>query len=77
MLPKTYFMSETKCLAVCYGQSMTLNISCFFFRNLLEKDDFVLSMKAQITQNKISFPMLFFVNYAKTRTGAHCSIIFG
>ena len=35
---------------------------------LLGKADFVLLMKAQITQMKINLPKLFFINYVKAGT---------
>ena len=37
-------------------------------RNLLGKADYLFLMKAQITQKKIIFPKLFFVNYVRAGT---------
>ena len=66
MLPNTNYTSETKCLAV-----FLMGVRWPFKRRvqildllwvLLGNADFVLLMRAQITQKKINLPKLFFVN---------------
>ena len=66
MLPKTNYTSETKCLAVfSMGIRWPLKKGVQILGLLwllLGNVDFVLLMKAQITQKEINLPKLFFVN---------------
>ena len=66
MLPKTNYTSETKCLAVFlmgYRWPLKMRVKILgLLWILLGNADFVILMKAQITQKKINLPKLFFVN---------------
>ena len=72
MLPKTNYASETTCLAVFlmgirWPLKQRVQILGLLWI-LLGIVDFVLLMKAQITQKRFNLPKLFFVNYVRADT---------